>query len=290
MHLQQVIHKNPRLFAGILFGLTAAINTADAKPNTLTLGKFGPRPTVDIAINGSKPFTVIVDTGFTGGLMLDKALVQTLDLTYINTTQMQNMGKGKTIDINNYQGETVDFGSFSLKLDNISSHDSHILAGKDMPKGVLSAWAFTPGTFTFDNANNTLTHDSEKQLSARQAGILPLETEQQMFPSFDVNIDGKVLKGHLDTGSPGTITLPLALKDKFEYQQAPQITGKARMPGRELDIWSGKLKGDVTIGQVRLNSPEVKFLDGIPGINIGSSFIKTHKISVDVENKLMQLH
>jgi len=68
------------------------------------------------------------------------------------------------------------------------------------------------------------------------------------------------------------------------------VVGKARIPGRELEIWSGKLKGDVTIGQVRLASPEIKFLDGIPGINIGSSFIKAHKISVDMENKLMQLH
>ncbi|WDE01200.1 retropepsin-like aspartic protease [Thalassomonas actiniarum] len=290
MRLQQVITKTPCLFAGVLFSLTAAINTAEAKPNTLALGKFGPRPTVDIAINGSKPFTVIVDTGFTGGLMLDKELVQALDLTYINTTQMQNMGKGKTMDINNYQGETIDFGDFTLELDNISSHDTSILAGEGMPKGVLSAWAFAPGTFTFDYTNNTLTHDSKQQLSTGQAGIVPLETGQHMFPSFDVNIDGQVFKGHLDTGSPSSITLPLALKDKFEYQKKPKVTGKARMPGRELAIWSGKLKGDVTIGQVRLNSPEVKFLDGIPGINIGSSFIKAHKISVDIENKLMQLH
>ncbi|WDE03273.1 aspartyl protease family protein [Thalassomonas viridans] len=290
MRLLQTKTKFPRILLSTLFALTTAISTADATPNSIKLGKFGSRPTTEISINGSEPFTVIIDTGFSGGLMLDKTLMQTLDLTYINTTQMQNMGKGKVMAIDNYRGETLDFGNFSLELDSISSHNKSILASTDMPKGVLSAWALSPGTFTLDYANNTLIHDSEKRLDAGQQGILPLETEQQMFPSFDVNIDGQVFKGHLDTGSPSVITLPLALKDKFEYQQAPKITGKARMPGRKLDIWSGKLKGDVTIGQVRLDSPEVKFLDGIPGVNIGSAFIKNHKVSVDIENKLMRLH
>ena len=282
--------KKTTISLALLLSLSMAINTSFAKPGSVTLGKFGPRPTVDISINGSAPFTVIVDTGFSGGLMINRAHVDSLGLTFTNTTQMQNMGKGKVMDINNYQGEVVTLGDFSLKLNEISSSNSGMLNGENMPKGVLSAWAFSPGTFTFDYANNTLTLDDKQQLNSNQPGTVALTINEQMFPGFDVNIDGQIFTGHLDTGSPGTITLPLSLKDNFEYLQVPKITGKARVPGRELDIWSAKLKEQVTIGRVILDSPEVKFLDGIPGINIGSAFIKAHKISVDIKNKLMLLH
>lgn len=177
MRLLQNIAHRPRLLFAALFTLSVALNMAIAKPNTLALGKFGPRPTAEISIKGSKPFTVIVDTGFSGGLMLNKELVQELDLTYVNTTQMQNLGKGKVMDINHYQGETLDFGNFTLALDDIMSHDNSILSGKDMPRGVLSAWAFAPGTITFDYANNTLIHDSEQKLKAKEKGTLALEIE-----------------------------------------------------------------------------------------------------------------
>ena len=92
---------------------------------------------------------------------------------------------------------------------------------------------------------------------------------------------------HIDTGSPAELSLPLHMKDDFEFIEEPKVVGKARIPGNHADIWQGRLKADLVIGTIRIENPMVNFIAPVKWVNIGSKILKDYRVNIDQKNQLI---
>ncbi len=61
------------------------------------------------------------------------------------------------------------------------------------------------------------------------------------------------------------------------------------MIGRTFDLMGATLKGTVNIGSIQLSSPEIRFIEGIRGVNIGSEFVSDYLIQFDLQNELARI-
>lgn len=254
----------------------------------ITLGSYGGRPTVEISVNGSEPFEVIIDTGFKGGqLMLDHDKALELGLTKVGEQDVQNMGRGRVITMTQWGTETVQLGSHNLTLSQISSYEKRHKRG-DFPKGVLSFWALSEGTIELDLAKSKISLSSEAKLTSEMMHTFAFKQSEMSLPVFKVSLVNKEYEAHIDTGSPAGLSLPLAMKEQFEFVSEPEVVGKARIPGNHADIWQGKIKGQLRIGDIVINQPTINFLAPLRWVNVGSDILKDYVVSVDQTSHLIQ--
>lgn len=263
-------------------------STVVSANQVVPLGSFNHRPTVKISVNDSTPFDVVIDTGFMGGeLMLSPSKVEELGLTKLGESTVHNMGKGQPMVMNEYQGGALSIGEFDIQINTITSIQSKRKRKPEDPQGLLSSWAITSGTLTFDLAQNQLELAQQGELDPEDENTLPLTMSADALPHFPVRIGEQSYSAHIDTGSPSALSMPLAMKEQFSFIQEPVIVGQARIPGSVADIWQGTLEGDVVIGNHILHQPTVNFLAPLQWINIGSAALKNYRVTVDAKNHLI---
>jgi hypothetical protein len=105
-----------------------------------------------------------------------------------------------------------------------------------------------------------------------------------------VRIAGTDVRVHVDTGSPGAVTVPTKYMKELPLASEPAQKGRARAPGGEFTIWTAELKGGIELGRFQLDLPSVGFSDvnPIPGQivgNIGYRVLKRFVVTLDYKNR-----
>ncbi|WP_100643906.1 hypothetical protein [Alteromonas facilis] len=278
------------IFAFLLLVTSQTLFADNTSRIELPIGSFGGRPTIDISLNNSEPFSVIIDTGLGGAeLMLSSDKAKQLKLPETGVNEMNNLGGGQTLEITQHAAEQVMVGDATFNFNRISSHIMTMFTSPDAPEGVLSAWALSPGVITVDLMRQVISIDKEHELKDGSENTLELNT-QDSLPSFKILINEQEYDAHIDTGSPIGLSLPLNLKSSFDYVEEPKVIGKARIPGHEIDIWEGRIAGSVELGSIVFENPVVKFLAPLRWVNIGAEIIKNHPVSIDMENGYIQFN
>ena len=103
------------------------------------------------------------------------------------------------------------------------------------------------------------------------------------LPGVTVEIAGRSFEGHIDTGHPGILMLPLSLASQLPLDGPMR---QAARPARFADgvprpLFEARIRGIVRIGPLTLENPEVRFMDGLQRVNVGVEALRNVTVVLD---------
>src|SRR4051812_25161617 len=205
---------------------------------------FGGRPVVPVMINGKGPYKFIFDTG---------ASVNVVDTSVAAELSLDSNAKIQEVRLGNVRIRNVQ--AFVNPI-------SQMLGSGDVPRGVLSASSF-PG--------NLVIFDFPAKRVVFRNGTLPSPDNKTVFnydpadlPSIPVNVAGREVTVHLDTGAPYALALPTKYMKELPLSGPAVQKGSAKTHAGSLPIYLAPLDGTISIGSFKLSTRELRFTDVVP--------------------------
>ena len=273
------------ILAAALAGSAAAAGAQAPPPSTpavsvetIPLDLSGPRPLASLTIGTAAPVRVIFDTGASGNV---------LDAEFATSLQLPNLGPAR---VGSPAGGTPVEG-FQTRiaagtLGNARLADVRAVAFPFPMEGVEGV--FGPGTFAgrlvhVDLGRGEVRISDKSSASLPSGEAHPYSEGPRGLPGVGIEIAGRRYDGHIDTGSNRGLSLPLALAAELPLEAPPQPAGTARAGGggRELQVYTARVRGTVQVGPVALENPQVAFIDGLPRINVGMEVLRSLVIVLD---------
>jgi hypothetical protein len=87
----------------------------------------------------------------------------------------------------------------------------------------------------------------------------------------------------MDSGAPGGLVFPYSMASSLPLAAAPVLVGHARFVDGVHDRYQATLNGQVQIGPLTLDHPQVEFIDGLPELNVGMGLLRRMRITLDPE-------
>jgi hypothetical protein len=249
------------------------------------------RSIVEARINGKGPYRFYFDTGASGPV-ISQVLAQELTLEVIGEAAVKSGGDSagkKPIPAHLVRIDDLELGAAKLSVVNIVAMDRARLGSKDAPVGVLSPTMF---------AGHLVTLDYPRKGIRIRAGELGAPDNKTVFgylngrpiPSLIVAIGDQTIEAHVDSGSPGGVSLPTAIADKLTLEGKPIDTGKkARSVSGDFPVLEGKLKGKLSFGTFSLTNPTIEFSDVVQRGNLGARILESFALTLDIKNRRFQM-
>lgn len=244
--------------------------------SAIPMKNYGGRPVLEVVVNGKGPFPFILDTAASGGRIATK-LIETLGLEPIGEARVRS-GVGEVVPAKLYRLETLQINGLALGgIDAIAMDPGET----DRP-GVLPLNAFAGFLVTLDFADHKI---------IAEAGELPppdgttiLEYSGRLL-SFPATIGGVAVTIHPDTGSPGGVTVPLAMAERLPLAEPPRVAGRGKTVNADIEISAATLKGQVRWGNITLENPRLDMIPGLREPLIGSAVLNRFAVTIDQKNK-----
>lgn len=205
---------------------------------------FGGRPVVEVMVNGHGPYNFIFDTGAALSV-IDSSLAAELALEGSPKIEEFRVGKVSVREVQ----------AFVAPI-------SQMLGSGDVPRGVLSASSFPGSLVRFDYPAKRIRFER---------GALPPANGMDLFdydpaelPSLPVEVAGRELTVHLDTGAPYPLALPTKYMNELPLATPAERKGNAKTHGGTMPVFVATLEGDILVGQFKLATRELHFTDVVP--------------------------
>ena len=251
---------------------------------TLPLTEQGGHPKVIVDVGDGQQHEFIVDTGASVNV-LDSAIAESLGLEVIGETQIGAPG-GPQISGNIVRLPLAHVGGATIKDADFVTMDLVKFSGGSM-QGVLGMGLFREYLLTYDYERNQI-RVLRDALSAGEPGVMPY-SDVSGHIQLDMDVAGRTLATHVDTGSMGGFTLPVDMKASLALRESGQGVSKARVVGGDRDIQFGQLDGDIIFAGSRFEDPQVSFMDPSPGYgNVGGRILGEFVLSIDQQNHLIR--
>lgn len=283
--------RNEQLSAGkaaivMLLTITLAVGAASAATDEgleIPLDMVGRRPQVDVFIDGQGPYPFVLDTGSSLNV-LDSGVARELGLEVIGETEIGAPDMPQ-VAAEIVRGETLDVHGVQLAGGEFVTMDLAGMSG-GLFLGVLRFAAFADSLATLDLAAGTL-RLSPGSLDPASPGVLAFDAAEGLI-DIPILIGKLEATAHVDTGSPGRITVPAKLARQLAFLEEPVAVGEARLVGGGGTASRGRLDGDVTVGPLRFENPEIMVFDvPVPKVNLGSGFLSDYLVHVDQQRGLI---
>lgn len=235
-------------------------------------------------INSEPEQSFIFDTG-TGGIVLSETVVKEYRLKSGGFTIMTSPNGGLKEKVQNVKIKMLTVGKLSLKkIKTVAVKPENIFSPNAV--GIIGLSAFNGNLLSIDYQKAKLIFQKGSLKSNEKT--IPIDTRDIL--EGKVNLLGKEVLAHFDCGSPGFITIPLEWKSLYKLKYEPVFFAKGRTPGGEFEVYRSQLDGEIKIGSLTLNDPEISlFTGGFNAVNFGFQFFKKYKITIDWKSKLMQI-
>ena len=153
----------------------------------------------------------------------------------------------------------------------------------------MSIHAFREALVTFDYPAGRL-RMTQGALDPASAGVIEIEVSERGPIAVPIRIGSTTLPAHIDTGSPGSITIPQRLLGELELLEEPVDAGPIRVVGASGNLFKSQLNGTVSVGAIRLKDPEIAITDlPFPAVNLGSGFLTDKVLILDLRHDLLAL-
>lgn len=240
------------------------------------------RPIVKMMINDKGPYDFIFDTGSSTNV-IDERLVKEFNFELVGQDSLKSQGASNLIS-KRVAVPNVAFANTRISQD----IEMNVVALRKMLPidGVLSPAFLKDYLITLDYPESKLIL-SQGHLVKNDPGVIDY-SQQSSAINLNVSVDGKTVKTHLDSGSPGSLSLPYSMKDLLTFEEKPFYDGEIRTPVSSYKKWRAKLRGEVKLGEVIYKNPMVSLVQGFDYANIGYQLIKDLRISIDKKNNLIQ--
>jgi hypothetical protein len=243
------------------------------------------RSVVQVTINGRGPFPFVLDTG-AGGSVITKALADSLRLPVEGEAQVGSPLGGKPLPAKIVRIERLAIGK-TLEVSFSCVAAEMPMPGPQALWGVLSANQLPGLLVTWDFA--------QRRIGFRR-GALPAPDERRVFsyatdplPTVPIEIAGRRLRVHVDTGSAGGLMLPATLRDSLPLAGPPVEGRVARTVDRELKVLDARLTGKVVLAGREFTGLELELNPAARTGNVGSRMLKDFEVTLDARQQLIRL-
>ncbi len=255
------------------------------KGATLPMESWGPRPILSAKVNGKGPYRFIVDTGSSLSVILDRGVAAEIGLEGGEDHEVAGL-KGKGLALETLTIGTVEMTHIPAVVNDIGKY----LPGPTAPVGILGIGLFADCLFTYDFPAKQFRIE-RGTLPESGATIVPYQYQGQI--QFEIDVAGVKVPVHLDTGSPGTLTLTDAFEEKLPLMAAPVSAGQIRTPMGGASLRRATLAGTLELAGHEFANPSISFADLPPLVaaqvgNVGSTLLKEFAVTFDQKNKRLR--
>lgn len=302
------------LGAAAVAALLALPSLAQAEEFVIPLGDLGGRPVIEVSLGDHGLYRMVLDTG-APGVIIGQDIGEKLGLTVIDQITISSPGGGG-IQAMVYRGEPVSFGGYSINPERITGMDFSGLKQKsqqrskppeegqpqeghgprhdtglgEFPSGIIGFWVLKEGVVSIDYGADTLTIAPDAALDPAAPGVVELRFSKDFpFPEFEMTVGGFPVVAHVDTGSGGVFMMPTDWLEKLPLKSEAKVIGQAMLADGPREVWGAQLDGEVIIAGYVIQDPYITFMDGLPGVNVGSGFFQGGGFRIDRENDLIEI-
>jgi hypothetical protein len=270
-----------KLLAAALAAAAALAQPASPAVETVPLDLSGPRPIATLTVGTGAPVRVIFDTGASGNV-LDADFAHSAGLPDDGPAQVGTPAGGPPMIGFRTRIESGRLGN--APIDGVRGVALPMPAMQHLNvKGI-----FGPGTFS----GRLVFLD----LARAEVRVLPKTPENtpsgpshpysgagmRSLPGVAVEIGGRSFEGHIDTGQPGMLMMPMAMTGDVPLEGALTDGPPARMAdGVPRAVKIGRIRGTVRVGTLTFDNPEVRFMEGLNRVNVGMLALRGATIVFD---------
>lgn len=241
------------------------------------------RPIVEVTVNGEGPFPFVFDTG-APALYVMPALVERLGLETVGSTELASPLGGEPIET-----ATVRVDTISIAGRTIETSEAAVLTiddGGALGMGVVGPALFRGhGALEIDFAERTLTIGAT--LPGGGTRWIPFGDDAPLL-DVPIRIGDITIPGHLDTGSPGVLTVPASFVDRLPLSGAVRTIGRGRTVNSEFEIRGAPIEAIARVGDAEIPLTQLRIMDHSVA-NLGSGAVRGLTLHVDWVNERFAL-
>ena len=225
-------------------------------------------------VNGHGPYPFVFDTG-SPALLVMQSLADELKLEVVDSDELVSPIGGTPLPVDVVKVESITLGgattedieAFVLDMD-----------GRGLGMGIVGPALFRDhGAMTIDFQHNTIGIGGPPP-----EGIATWMPFGDSAPLLDVpvRIGDTVVKGHLDTGSPGRVTLPYDFEDKLPLTGPGRTIGRGRTVDAEFEVRSAPIDAAASLGDAKIPLEQIEFSNN-PAANVGTAAVRGLMLHID---------
>lgn len=268
--------------AGPARTVLAAGDTANV-PLDLSMGQ----PVIDVFLNGHGPYRMFLDTG-AGTTVLDQSLARELGLAKRGETRLGDPADPRAIAADVVTIDTLRIGTAVFTGVPAASWDrSALRPGVDRPRGVVGLPVFRALLETIDFPAATL-RLARGHLGDPGGAILRYRSMGGV-PLIPIDVAGTAMEAHLDTGSPGFLSIPEKDSSLVHFTGPLREVGRGRTVNSVVTFRGAPLDGAVRVGGASFDHPLVVLNDKLPQANLGSRALRDCVVTLDAANQRVRI-
>lgn len=272
---------------GLLFSPGVLAAEAPATPvkasgtSAIPIYMSSTRALVMLRIGDHPPIPVVFDSGTNGNL---------IDLKLADRLSLPNTGPSPSID--GSTGKPVPGHDTFIKgarMSGVAIADTRATAfNYDLPDevGIFGPNSFPAKFVRFDGPDSRLVITDKKPVDLPQGKAVPyLGAAGDALPAATLDFGHVKVRAILDTGNDSPIILPLSYVARLSLEAPPTKRGYAISAAGKQAIFSAHLRGSVMIGSIKLNRPEIYFMEG-GRANIGLPVLRQLNVVFDPTDRV----
>lgn len=268
--------------AGPARTLLAAGDTANV-PLDLSMGQ----PVIEVFLNGHGPYRMFLDTG-AGTTVLDQSLARELGLAKVSETRLGDPADPRAIVADVVTIDTLRIGSAVFAGVPAASWDrSALRPGVDRPRGVVGLPVFRALLETIDFPAAAL-RLSRGHLGEPGGAILRYRSMGGV-PLIPIDVAGAGMEAHLDTGSPGFLSIPEKDSSRVRFAGPLREVGRGRTVNSVVTFRGAPLDGAVHVGGASFDHPLLVLNDKLPVAILGSRALRDCVVTLDAANQRVRI-
>jgi hypothetical protein len=222
--------------------------------------------------------------------VVDRALAQELGLRKVGETRIGDPANPQAIAADIVTIDSLRVGGVAFEGLRAASWDRSAQQHRmpNPPRGVIGFAVWRELLLTLDYPGTQVRVARGKLPEADGRAVLAY-TDDDGIPSIPVQVAGVPLVAHLDTGSPGFVSIPAADTARVHFDGPLHVMGRGRTVNSEMLFRGGLLAGAVAIGAYTFDHPVVMVNDVLPNANVGGRALRDFVLTFDQPARRMRV-
>ena len=255
----------------------------------IEMHRFNRLPMIELMINDTGPYRMIVDTG-AAGLVVTPELAEKLELPsppgMPPGVQVQVRTPGGAVPATLNFVDKVVIGDASFK--GVWAIATELPFGDGMD-GVVGMNVFNKCLLTYDYPKNRIVLSKGELPKPNGSDVLAYTTPRMpdSHPLIQLSIDGQKEQALIDTGMKGWFGIPKSAVEELNVIQGPVVAGMGLSVGKSRESKVARIKASLEIGENLVKDPIVRLIG--EDYMVGTLFLENFVVTFDGNNKRVRL-